>query len=302
MEIPVREKFRELPVLQFISNLLAFMESGNFRIGAKTTRGYGKLSLNQLCFRDLKLDGVEAMKEYLNFRWEKLAGKTPETLPEPTYVNPYTCITIPLHAETLLIRNYVMDNTAADGSNLNVNCEQLHVNGRAAIPGSAWAGIFRHKASEFLRELAPEKEKKLISELFGTDKEEVDEKRKSKVIFDESYDTKDGKSRFRDVMRTKIDRFSGGVCKGALFGERLAVGCDFEPELRVRDKKDYEIGLLLLVAKEIGSGLAAVGGTTGVGRGVMKENGYWKCDGVALTEKEIQAYWDALAKKLEEEA
>ena len=74
-----------------------------------------------------------------------------------------------------------------------------------------------------------------------------------------------------------------------------------------QDAKDYEIGLLLLAIEELSNGLAAIGGTTAAGRGVMKAvdtvrlrtdaGKVWK----ALRDDEKQVYWDALDEEIREE-
>lgn len=294
MEILIREKFAALPFLQFVSNFLSFAEEGNLRIGTRTTRGYGQLLLKNVCFRNLELKTAADMQAYLDFRWENMTGTKTELLPVSTYVNPYTRITIPLRVEsTLLIRNYFLNT-------YDVDCEQLCVNRKAAIPGSAWAGVFRHKAVEFLKELSPEIANAWIQELFGQEKEDV-AKKKSRIIFEEIYEdvpkNKEG-SVLRELSRTKIDRFTGSVCKGALFFERVSVGGVFPLTIWIKDAQAYEIGLILLVAEEVGNGLAAVGGATAAGRGTMRWCGKPLLDGIPLTENEIQNYWDALSRKL----
>ena len=51
MEIVLRETFKELPVKQFVRNLLACVEQGDFRIGAKTSRGYGKFQWEDIRYK-----------------------------------------------------------------------------------------------------------------------------------------------------------------------------------------------------------------------------------------------------------
>lgn len=305
MEIVLREEQKELPILQFVSNLIDCMECGDFRIGGKTTRGYGKVSLEkvQILQKDFSGEKPDDFLEYVNFDWSKLEGEGEIELPSSTYCSPYTKLELLLSPEsTLLIRNYFIQN-------LDVNCEQLQVDGKAVIPGTAWAGLFRHRIQELLIECMDGKEneaKQMIEELFGP-KRKTEEKKRARVIFEESADLDaepKGKSSLRIIMRNKIDRFTGGVLKSALLSERVAVGGKFRLGIRIRDAKAYEIGMILLAIEDLCNGLLAIGGTTAAGRGVMKPaelprfyidaEKTWR----TLDEKAEQVYWDALDEKI----
>lgn len=273
MEVVVREEQKELPYQQFVSNFLACIRSGDFRIGGKTMRGYGKVSLEDVRIMKKTFDGDDAADflDYVNFDWEELKKGGEEKLPKPTYRSPYTDLELLLRPEsTLLIRNYFVQNMGAD-------CEQLQTNGKTVIPGTAWAGLFRHKVTELLEECMDDETqaKGMIEKLFGPEKKS-DERWRARILFEESMnvDVKpEEQSELRLIMRNKIDRFTGGVLKSALFSERVAVGGAFRLGIRIRDAKDYEIGMVLLAAEEVCSSLAAIGGATAVGRGVLKPGG-----------------------------
>ena len=223
-------------------------------------------------------------------------------LPPSTYYSPYTELELLLRPEsTLLIRDYFVQT-------MDVDCEQLQIDGKAVVPGTAWAGLFRHKILELLFECMDKKEEKarnMVDKLFGSERKEK-EKRRARIAFEEAADL-NGQSDFRMITRNKIDRFTGGVLNAALFSERIAVGGMFRLGIRIQDAKDYEIGLLLLAIEELSNGLAAIGGTTAAGRGVMKAvdtvrlrtdaGKVWK----ALRDDEKQVYWDALDEEIREE-
>jgi hypothetical protein len=74
-------------------------------------------------------------------------------------------------------------------------------------------------------------------------------------------------------QRVKIDRFTGGSFPAALFSEQPAYGGDAATvavDLTLRKPQDHEIGLLLLVLKDLWSGDVVLGGEGGVGRGRLK--------------------------------
>lgn len=69
--------------------------------------------------------------------------------------------------------------------------------------------------------------------------------------------------------RIAIDRFTQGVVDSALFDEGTSVGGSAEVTVELRNPQDSELGLVLLVLKDLLDGWLPVGGTSSVGRGVF---------------------------------
>lgn len=76
--------------------------------------------------------------------------------------------------------------------------------------------------------------------------------------------------RSRKHTRVAIDRFTQGVIPTALFDEQVHSGGDVQVQLELRDARPGELGLVLLVLKDLLSGELAVGGASAVGRGVVQ--------------------------------
>ena len=79
--------------------------------------------------------------------------------------------------------------------------------------------------------------------------------------------------------RVKIDRFTGGAYEGALFTEQPLIGKpDSEVELHLtlrvpcdaKEPDQRELGLLMLLLKDLWTGDLPVGGESGIGRGRLK--------------------------------
>jgi hypothetical protein len=70
--------------------------------------------------------------------------------------------------------------------------------------------------------------------------------------------------------RVAIDRFTGGVVDTALFDEETDVGGHVAARLELRNPEEGELGLVLLVLKDLLDGVIPVGGTSSVGRGVLR--------------------------------
>lgn len=71
----------------------------------------------------------------------------------------------------------------------------------------------------------------------------------------------------------RIDRFTGGTFPGALFNEQPVFGDDDSEvgiDLLLRDPDDEEIGLILLLIKDLWTSDLPIGGEIGVGRGRLK--------------------------------
>lgn len=307
IEFLLREATRELPVLQFISNLLRCAEEGDLRIGAKTNRGYGKIGFRNCRMKNLILKDAADMRAYIHFNWDETADKEINQLPMPTYHSKYTILSVPLKVEsTLLIRNYALNN-------LDVDCEQLTEHkkedflgdleeyGRAVIPGTSWNGLIRHIADRILENtewISRQEAQKMLRSLFGAEKDS-EEKSASRIIFEESIDERQqSNANFKNVTRIKIDRFTQGVLKTALFSERVAVGGQYTLTAKIYKAREYEIGLILLAMEEILNGMEAIGGATSVGRGTFLKSGSICLNGENLPDKQKAAYWEALTEKL----
>jgi len=176
---------------------------------------------------------------------------------------------------------------------------------RPSCRAPAWPGVIRAQALRIARTLAGPNRKRadeFINEMFGVmEKPRQDmtreERRKltkiaGRVTVDESVIS--GQT---DLVQTrvKIDRFTGGASESALFAEQPAFGGGFTmnvalrppSEATVRAKlpkdapdnevkaalirhRDAEVGLLLLVLKDLWTGFLPVGGSSSVGRGRLK--------------------------------
>ncbi len=79
----------------------------------------------------------------------------------------------------------------------------------------------------------------------------------------------------RDLVqsRVKIDRFTGGAFPAALFSEQPVfggAGTTLKLNLTLRNPEPAEIGLLLLVLKDLWTGDLPLGGESSVGRGRLQ--------------------------------
>ncbi|MCE7987034.1 MAG: hypothetical protein DYG89_38165 [Caldilinea sp. CFX5] len=157
-----------------------------------------------------------------------------------------------------------------------VHLHTLDENGRLrpTIPGTSWAGVVRHRMLRIANTIAiasnieQKNAEKLVEELFGG-MPAADELvgRASRITFDETQIDK-GQSLYQ--TRVRIDRFTGGAFESALFEEAPIYGTRKTRigfQLHVRNPEKYEIGLLLLVLKDLWTGDLPIGGEVAIGRG-----------------------------------
>ena len=147
------------------------------------------------------------------------------------------------------------------------------------LPGTSLAGVLRARAVRIANTLTEDeiRAQTLVRELFGVGPEDVegeeeDEKglQASRLVVHEAV--VQGVHRLVQT-RIRVDRFTGGAMDNFLFNEAPVFGgqsSDLTLRLTVRDPRDYEIGLLLLLLKDLWTGDLPVGGESGVGRGRLK--------------------------------
>ena len=162
----------------------------------------------------------------------------------------------------------------------------------AVVPGSSWNGAIRSRAGEILSDFGVGNVTNILREWFGYVDEKERTAKQSQVYIRESL-IRGGTE--LEMVRNKIDRFSGGMAEGSLYRERSYFEGDLELELRVKKTcPDWKAlcGLLLLIAKDIENGYLPVGGQTAVGRGIFESGEEEK--NVNMTEE--QEYMHALAE------
>jgi CRISPR/Cas system CSM-associated protein Csm3 (group 7 of RAMP superfamily) len=150
---------------------------------------------------------------------------------------------------------------------------------KAVLSGTSVAGAIRQRAQRIANTLAgvepQEQVQRFIDGMFGpAEIKSGDQLRASRVIVNEEFVTGG-----HELVQTriKIDRFTGGTMETALleeaphFGGRTKVGLMLT--LVPNGRTEAEIGLLLLVLKDLWLGDLPLGGESSVGRGRLR--GQW---------------------------
>lgn len=139
---------------------------------------------------------------------------------------------------------------------------------KPVLPGTSLAGVTRHRALRIANTIRPGKGRALVNRMFGSGEDTT--LTASRVIVSESAVEK---AVSLVQSRIKIDRFTGGAYETALFDEQPLFGdgrARLSVSLELRDPQDHEIGLLLLLLKDLWTGDLPVGGESSVGRGRLR--------------------------------
>ena len=149
----------------------------------------------------------------------------------------------------------------------------LFSGGKAVLPGTSLAGVLRARALRITRAVrnGENDAEKWVDNLFGprlagtTDPNFQPHASRLKITEKSIADSQ----RLRP-NRIRIDRFTGGVVDGALFDEEPVYRGQVEVALELRNPRPGETGLVLLLLKDLLTGDLPVGGTSSVGRGVLR--------------------------------
>ena len=248
--------------------LLHGFKVGDIRLGARTRRGYGRGKVASWKIRNLKMDKPDDVMAWLCDKvWSHPASKlTPGPLrsDQRQYFR--------LEADFILRTSLLIRSSPSDPKSPDM--VHLHSAGEPVVPGTSFAGAFRHRASLIASTIGwPED---AVSEIFGPVHEQgAKDPQKdlwaSRVWIEEKL-VKNVESRWQD--RVAIDRFTGGSLQSALFNEKPVFPQKSTPHLKLKlmleEPDDAEIGLLFLTLRDFWHGHAALGGETSNGRGTLQ--------------------------------
>ena len=266
---------------RMLATIINLLKEGKIRIGAKTNSGFGRIHLvdEKICIFDFskKEDVLRWLKQDFT-TVSKLEVENSESDKFKIIPETFTISADFVIKNSLIVRSYNFDPDKAD-------IENIRSNGKPVLPGTSIKGAIRARAERIVKTLG--KPESVISDLFG----EVDEKKKlakkGRITVEESVI--DG---YPEEVQTriKIDRFTGGTIESALLETKPLFskkdGKVINLKITIRDYKDHEAGLMLLVLKDLWTGDLPIGGEKAVGRGVLEgRKAVIECDEI---EEEIE--------------
>ncbi len=286
----VKTPEQEEQLIAGLAIVLNGLESGEVGLGTKKRRGFGCCQVSQWAAQTFDMTKAQGIRDWLNYdHWSTITseglGDTPSIAKKLNidlgkFVDRRNRLKINATfelASPMLIRSGELEAKAAPDT---VHLKSYR-DGKAVpvISGSSLAGVLRHRAGRIVNTLGIPID--LIDTLFGFVNEDAEAKpaRASRLIVSESEiklpDTNGATQNPSELVQTRIavDRFTGGAYSGALFQEQPVFDSGHpqtEVVLEVRSPKHCEVGLLLLLLKDLWTEDLPVGGTSSIGRGRLR--------------------------------
>ena len=285
--------------MQALAAALTGLSNGSITLGARKRRGYGQARVARWLVRRFNLaENVDDLLDWLRNGNDRLAANNKtqgvdavdgngRPLPDDALMRALLKA-FGSAAQPIANREHVFLLTAEFGleSSLlirgstgrdDLGPDMVHLHSRRdgrlkpIVSGTSLAGALRARATRILNTLNPDKTQPIIAEMFGPEMKGKVTPKASRVIVEECEVVNAVTELVQN--RIRIDRFTGGVVEGGLFSEQPAFG---KPDtrltirLRLFDPKDHEIGLLLLLLKDLWTGDLPLGGEISVGRGRLR--------------------------------
>ena len=275
-EVFLYDDGHEDQLVPFLQRMLWILQRG-LRVGAKTQAGFGRLELSSCHFYrfDFPTDGIKWF-DYLDWGFDVLS---PYSLPRFEIED--NAEELVLTAEFSLQRALLIGSSPSDVR----SPDKVHItsNGIHVLPATSLKGALRHQAERIIRTLAQSAVGQdveaitvdLVAHLFGSSTEQTEQtedaeehRQRSRIRIEEVPITGE---RSKTQTRIRVDRFTGGAMNGSLFNEEpiFHQNENFTVTMQVSEPTAAEVGLLLLLLKDLWTGHVALGEGKAVGRGLL---------------------------------
>jgi len=283
-ELWLTEKNREN--LESLVIALKGLEDGAIGLGRRKRRGYGQCRVSGWRVQSCKMNKMAGLLGWLNHtRGEGEFHETILNILDGSPVLDSQRETFTLDAAfrlktSLLIRSSSGEEDAVDAVHLR---SWRDGKAKPVLSGTSLAGVIRARALRIANTVSgnERKARDFVDNMFGKRiGKSTDTPTGSRVVVHETL-VKNGIPD-RVQSRVKIDRFTGGAYPQALFSQqpvfgksksatRVRVRLELRKNYDIRDEDfNAEIGLLLLVLKDLWTGDLPVGGESSVGRGRLQ--------------------------------
>jgi CRISPR/Cas system CMR subunit Cmr4 (Cas7 group RAMP superfamily) len=290
LRIPASSETDEQSLLSDLVLTLHGFEQQEISLGMRKRRGFGRCVVRQWQVQrydmqqpadmlawlatglNTSMEGVQPVETRVDAHIANALGLA-ETPPTDNRQRATLRATFAL-ASPLLIRSTEMPENHPQQPDV----AHLHSNGAPVVSGTALAGALRARAQRILSTLAgsntASKVQELLDSMFGHDLDKrPKEPAASRLLVDEVSITEPAD--YLVQQRVSIDRFTSGSYTTALFSEAPLAGGTVTIEIQLQgeaNSSDYpaEVGLLLLLLKDLWTSDLPLGGTSSIGRGRLR--------------------------------
>lgn len=273
VELLISQEQDRNALLEGLAIALQGLENGEIGLGARQRRGLGQCRVTEWRVTRYDLTTPAGLLDWLN-----QTGK-PQT-------GPRIADLLGVRADLDRREAFVLEATFGLNGSLLIRSGQgeanapdiVHLQSRRngilvpILSGTSLAGALRARALRIAQTVGrPERAIALVNGLFGPRiQSSRDKPRASRLI---TAETEIGSPLHLVQTRVKIDRFTGGSFPAALFSEQPVWGKEdttVTVKVTVQQPKEAEIGLILLLLKDLWTGDLPLGGESSVGRGRLK--------------------------------
>jgi len=272
MTIKNREMFDADFIISTIAFLIDALQTGQISLGAMNTKGFGRVKLDDWHFYRFDMSNKGHICAWLDPEsadWPKEHLDTDRAFKKEEDGLKITANF--LIKNSLIIGSYNDKPQAPDKAHIMSN-------GRHILPGTSLKGAIRSRAEKIVNTLGGSPE--WLNDLFGVVDKKDKNRKKSRLRVEET----EINNVVEEIQKQiRIDRFTGGTIKNALFDSMplwadstiddlsmVQINLSLDRLTRSKNYEPWEAGLLLLVLKDIWTGDLAIGGDKGIGRGVLQ--------------------------------
>ena len=273
---------------EVFKNLLLLLSSVSFRVGGGSTKGFGKLKI-----QEIKTDTFD-LENYVNYSSSLNHQLTHSCSINETKSTNYTNYTLKIKPDDFFMFGSGFGDSDADMTPVYeqvVDYKNAKLSNKMIlIPASSMKGAISHRTTFHYNKIKGNTIEngngiEVVKEIFGeakNSKKDIDGA-KGKILFSDCF--KENKEETKTFDHVSIDRFTGGAIDGALFQEKTIAQKDewvIEILLENSVKREY-IYAFESSLKDIPNGMLSLGGMTTKGHGVF--SGKVFKDGVELKDE-----------------
>ncbi len=264
-------------LIQALKIALQGLERQEINIGMKKRRGFGCCHVKSWETWEFNLENTLDRLAWLSWErdWNTEYNKSPQKtkiadifqtqLPSDRRSRFLMKASFKLLGSLIIRSNQASSDTVPDTVHLK---SQRDGKDESILSGTSLAGILKHRAERIINTIGIPNE--IIDTVFGFVEENSKNALSSRLIVNETVINNPTEL---IQNRIAIDRFTGGAYHGALFDEQPVFSNDetrVNLNLELCQPSDAEIGLLLLLLKDLWTSDLAVGGESSIGRGRLQ--------------------------------
>ncbi|MDP2692017.1 MAG: RAMP superfamily CRISPR-associated protein [bacterium] len=270
-EITLRNGFDKNTFLEFLLFMTQKGKDKQYQQGAFKSSGFG--TLEWLDIRIYEFDFPKDGEEWFGY----LQSHDPEKL--INVVKNKKCSLVLKEKDILIIdgifslKSSLIIRSDGDQTNTNIKApDKTHLKntlGDALLTSKSLKGAIRHRAHKILKTIGYPKSDELIGELFGYVDEMEKSEKPSRVKTHETLIN--GADTEQIQPRIKIDRYTNSAIEHALMQSQPVwhKNESFTLKFEIKECKDFEAGLMLLVMKDLMKEDLPIGGEKAIGRGIL---------------------------------